>query len=122
MDESSAIMDESSEHLFIPEQSGSELQNSDTMATRAWKSRSSKKSNSKRESTDKRFEFLEKNSLKYLILLWNDRGRKRKFTASNESNFQRQRVNTYSNSNRRTIYQRPSFNRRADYRQRYENA
>ena len=34
MDESSAIMDESSEHLFISEQSGSELQNSDTMATR----------------------------------------------------------------------------------------
>ena len=34
MDESSAIIDESSEHLFIPEQSGSELQNSDTMATR----------------------------------------------------------------------------------------
>ena len=42
MDNSTAIMDESSEHLFILEQSGSELQNSDIMTTRAWKPRSSK--------------------------------------------------------------------------------
>ena len=50
-----------------------------------------------------------------------DRGQKIKFTDTDESNFKRQRVNTYSISYGKK-YQRPSFNRRADYRQRDENA
>ena len=40
----------------------------------------------------------------------------------NESKFKRQRVNTFSNSNGRTNYQRPYFNRRSYYRLRDENA
>ena len=50
-----------------------------------------------------------------------DRGQKIKFTDTDESNFKRQRVNTYPISYGKK-YQRPSFNRRADYRQRDENA
>ena len=46
----------------------------------------------------------------------------KKITNSNKSNFKRQIVTTYSKSNEKTYYQRPSFNRSADYRLRDENA
>ena len=64
----------------------------------------------------------QKDSFKDLIPEWNDRGQKIKITGPNESNFKRQRVTTYISSNRKTNYQRPSLNRRLDYRQRDENA
>ena len=64
----------------------------------------------------------QKDSFKDLIPEWNDRGLKKNFTNSNKSNFKRQIVTTNSISNGKTNYQRPSFNRSADYRLRDEYA